>query len=218
MDFEKARFNMVEQQIRPWEVLDFNVLDALSEIPRERFVQTHQQGYAYSDMPLPLANGGVMIEPKIIARMAQALALKKSDRVMEIGTGSGYATAVLAQLAGSVNTFDLDPQQQALARTVLDALGYTEIVYESTDGLKETESPTLFDAIYVGGAVPSIPEVLKKRLAEGGRMVVVAGDAPVQHCYLIRRCGDVFQQSILFDTLIGGLNDKSFGQTSKFRF
>ena len=111
MNFEQARFNMVEQQIRPWDVLDFDVLDALQDIPRELFVQPSQQGYAYADLALPLPNGSQMLEPKIVGRMAQGLALKKHERVLEIGTGSGYATAVLAKLAHEVTTCDIDRQQ-----------------------------------------------------------------------------------------------------------
>lgn len=102
MDFEKARFNMVEQQIRPWDVLDFDVLDALEEIPRELFADESLQGLAYADMELPLANGHKMLEPKVVARLAQGLKLTKNDTVLEIGTGSGYATALLAKLAGRV--------------------------------------------------------------------------------------------------------------------
>ena len=96
MDFDKARFNMVEQQVRPWDVLDFDVLDALEEIPRELFVNEALQGLAYADMELPLANGHKMLEPKVVARLAQGLKLTKNDTVLEIGTGSGYATALLA--------------------------------------------------------------------------------------------------------------------------
>ena len=121
MDFEKARFNMVEQQIRPWDVLDFDVLDALEEIPRERFVNESLQGLAYADMELPLANGHKMLEPKIVARLAQSLKLTKTDTVLEIGTGSGYATALLAKLAGKVVSDDrcigvLDVDSEHLAQ------------------------------------------------------------------------------------------------------
>ena len=115
MDFEKARFNMVEQQIRPWDVLDFDVLDALEEIPRERFVSESLQGLAYADMELPLANGHKMLEPKIVARLAQGLKLTKTDTVLEIGTGSGYATALLAKLAGKVVSDDLDAEHRVVA-------------------------------------------------------------------------------------------------------
>ena len=124
MDFQQARFNMVEQQIRPWDVLNFDLLDALESIPREKFVQENQQGYAYADISLALPNGGRMLEPKIVARMIQGLSLTKTDRVLEVGTGSGYATAVLATLAGSVRTFDTDSSQQARAKAALQQLGW----------------------------------------------------------------------------------------------
>ena len=120
MDFEKARFNMVEQQIRPWDVLDFDVLDALMEIPRERFVGSDFQGLAYADIEVPLPNGGKMLEPKIVARLAQGLKMTAADTVLEIGTGSGYATALLGKLAGKVVSDDIDAAQQNRAKAVLD--------------------------------------------------------------------------------------------------
>ena len=129
MDFAKARFNMVEQQIRPWDVLEFDLLDALEAIPREAFVSEEQKSYAYADIALPLPNGGAMLEPKIVARMIQGLALKKTDKVLEIGTGSGYTSAVLSKLAAEVVTVDIDPEQQARAKAVLDGLGYDNIVF-----------------------------------------------------------------------------------------
>jgi len=116
--FEQARFNMVEQQIRPWSVLDFDVLDALAEVPREQFVTPEQQAYAYADLSLPLPNGSAMLEPKVVARLIQGLKLTKKDTVLEIGTGSGYATAVLAKLAGRVITIDTDEAQQHGAQRV----------------------------------------------------------------------------------------------------
>ena len=132
MDFAKARFNMVEQQIRPWDVLDFDLLDALEAIPREAFVGEEQKNYAYADLALTLPNGGAMLELKIVARMIQGLALKKTDKVLEIGTGSGYASAVLSKLAAEVVTVDIDPEQQARAKAVLDGLGYDNIVLKET--------------------------------------------------------------------------------------
>ena len=135
MNFEKARFNMVEQQIRPWDVLDFDILDVLGEIPREDFVTEAQQPYAYSDKTLPLPNGGNMLEPKIVARMIQALKLAPLDKVLEVGTGSGYATALLGKMAAEVITVDIDAEQQARAKTVLDNLGYKNITYQVADGL-----------------------------------------------------------------------------------
>lgn len=219
MNFEQARFNMVEQQIRPWDVLDFDVLDALGEVPREYFVDEAQQAYAYADMTLPLPNGGSMLEPKITARLIQALALKAGDNVLEIGTGSGYATALLAKLAGGAVTVDIDAEQQFRAKTVLRALGFGNIRYLAGNGLAGAAEGAPFDAVYVGGAVAQVPEDLKRQLKDGGRMAVVAGGAPVQRALLITRNGDSFSQSVLFDTCIPYLNEnEAAAAAGKFNF
>lgn len=222
MDFEKARFNMVEQQIRPWDVLDFDVLDALQEIPRERFAGAEQQGYAYADMSLPLPNGSRMLEPKIVARMVQGLRLKNTDRVLEIGTGSGYTTALLAKLSKIVTTCDIDAHQLAAAQAVLDSLKQENIRYENLDGLRNLPADAEFDAVYIGGSLKEIPENLKKHLAEGGRMVVVAGSEPVQRCILITRIGETFSSQNLFETLAAPLQEQRaetwYKATGKFRF
>lgn len=218
MDFAQARFNMVEQQIRPWDVLDFDLLDVLESIPREAFVLPEQKGYAYADLPLRLANGSMMLEPKIVARMVQGLMLKASDKVLEIGTGSGYATAVLARLAGQVQTYDVDEQQLLAAKTVLNTLAYDNIRFEVGDGLNLTSSEN-YDAIYVGGSLPVLPENLLQHLnPQGGRMVVVVGGKPVQRCLQIVRQGDVFEQKVLFDTQVSGLQDKALPKISSFTF
>ena len=216
MDFDKARFNMVEQQIRPWDVLDFDLLDALDNIPREEFVQPDQRGYAYADTALTLPNGSMMLEPKIVARMVQGLELGKDDRVLEIGTGSGYATALLATLGGRVHSYDMDETQLDAARRVLEKLGYKNIELRHGDGLmKNGES---YDAIYVGGALRELPEGLRERLNKTGRMVVVTGHAPVQRCRLIRREGEGFSEKVLFDTMTSYLDEKRPKKKSKFTF
>lgn len=218
MNFEKARFNMVEQQIRPWDVLDFDILDALSEIPREAFVSESHKPYAYSDTVLPLPNGGSMLEPKIVARMIQGLDLKPLDKVLEVGTGSGYATAVLRKMAGEVVTIDIDAEQQARAKEVLDGLDLNNITYQIGDGLSGEAGGSPFDAIYIGGAVNNVPETLKQQLKDGGRMVVVTGDAPVQRARLIIREGNKFTEATLFDTLIPKLSSKTDTPADKFSF
>lgn len=218
MDFNKARFNMVEQQIRPWDVLDFDILDALGEIPREAFVSEAQKAYAYSDKTLPLPNGGNMLEPKIVARMVQGLALKPGQKVLEVGTGSGYATALIAQMGAHVVTVDLDPEQQMRAKTVLDELGYASVTCQVGDGLTMSVGGAPFDAIYVGGGVSAIPEMLKEQLKDGGRMVVVVGGAPVQRAQLITRNGNTFVETTLFDTLIPMLSGGTAGAAGKFNF
>ncbi|MCP1660546.1 protein-L-isoaspartate O-methyltransferase family protein [Neisseria perflava] len=218
MDFAKARFNMVEQQIRPWDVLDFDVLDALMEIPRERFVGDKLQGVAYSDTELPLPNGAKMLEPKVVARLAQGLKLTKQDKVLEIGTGSGYATALLAQLAGEVVTCDVDAVQQNRAKAVLDGLDYRNVFYAQNDGLNSLSEGEPFDAIYVGGAVGDIPEILKKQLKDGGRMVIIVGGKPVQHARLLTRKSDSFEETVLFDTQVARLDDKGGSPFGDFAF
>lgn len=218
MNFEQARFNMVEQQIRPWDVLDFDVLDALGEVPREYFVAESQQAYAYADKTLPLPNGGSMLEPKIVARLIQGLALKAGENVLEVGTGSGYATALLVKLGGNVVTVDVDAQQQQRAKTVLDKLGFGGIAYQVGDGLAGVQGDVAFDAVYIGGAVPEVPEALKGRLADGGRMVVVVGEAPVQRALLITRSGDAFAEQVLFDTYIPQLKTPVLSPAAKFNF
>lgn len=207
MDFDKARFNMVEQQIRPWDVLDFDVLDALMEIPREAFVGADLQGLAYADVELPLPNGAKMLEPKVVARLAQGLKLAKTDTVLEIGTGSGYAAALLAKLAGQVVTVDSDPVQQAQAKHILSGLGFENIIYARHDGLTQASEQAPFDAIYVGGAVREIPETLKQQLKNGGRMVVMQGNDTLQRAWLITRDGDALNEKVLFDTCAAWLNE-----------
>lgn len=218
MNFDQARFNMVEQQIRPWDVLDFDVLDALSEVPREYFVDQSQQAYAYADKTLPLPNGGSMLEPKIVARLIQGLALKADDKVLEVGTGSGYAAALLSKLSANVVTVDVDEQQQQRAKAVLDKLGFNKIIYQVGDGLAGVSGQSPFDAVYIGGAVPEVPEALKNQLSNGGRMVVVVGEAPVQRALLITRNGDSFSEEVLFDTYIPGLKTPTLSPSAKFNF
>lgn len=219
MDFKQARFNMVEQQIRPWDVLNFDLLDVLEDIPREEFVLPEQRGYAYADVSLKLSNGGYMLEPKVIARMVQGLALQPTDKVLEIGTGSGYATVVLAKLSHDVHTFDVDSVQQHFAKTILNRLDIKNIRYEVGDGFEINDSHGVYDAIYVGGSLPEIPELLKLRLREGGgRMVVVVGGEPVQRCLLITRHGNEFTQKTLFDTLIARLDAAQVAKPNKFVF
>lgn len=218
MDFSQARFNMVEQQIRPWDVLDFDLLDVLGEVPRERFVLPEQQGIAYTDQSLKLANGGSMLEPKVVARMIQALSLTRGDEVLEIGTGSGYATALLAKLAGKVHSMDIDAAQQQRAAAVLGSLGFDNIHLQTADGLAGAVEGGPFSAIYVGGSVPQLPDSLRAQLADGGRMVVIVGQAPLMHAKLVVRQGEQYAESVLFDTVAPALHSPSLPTPTAFRF
>ncbi|MDO4997244.1 MAG: protein-L-isoaspartate O-methyltransferase [Neisseria sp.] len=218
MNFEKARFNMVEQQIRPWDVLDFDVLDALSDIAREYFVGEQHQGLAYADQTLPLPNGSHMLEPRIVARLVQGLTLKNTHKVLEIGTGSGYATAVLAKLAEQVISVDIDVEQQNRAAAALQKSGIENISLQVGDGLREQNTAAPFDAIYVGGAIAEIPETLKNQLSDNGRLVAVVGTAPVQRAILLEKNGNEYKQSVLFDTLIPSLNSQVAKAKDPFNF
>lgn len=216
MNFTQARFNMVEQQIRPWDVLDFDLLDVLNELPRERFVAAAHHGHAYADMPLPLPNGGQMLEPKIVARLVQGLQLTAADTVLEIGTGSGYATAVLAKLARKVISVDIDGQQQQRAAAVLSQLGLQNVEFCVADGLAGIDAS--YTAVYVGGACPSLPEKLLAGLPSGGRMVAIVGEAPVMRALSVRKEGEAVQQSVMFDTLVPMLQTEALPAWGKFRF
>ena len=207
MDFERARFNMVEQQIRPWDVLDFRLLDVLQELPRELFVSEHQKPYAYADMHLALPNKSLMIEPKIVARLIQALNLQETDNVLEIGTGGGYATAVLAKMASHVTSIDLDGEQSQRAAVNLQAAGIENITLEVRDGFDEMAyGNETYQAIYIGASVSQVPEVLRTRLAVGGRLVTVLSSSPVKRAVLLtREKDDTFTRKVLFDTNIPSL-------------
>ena len=218
MDFDIARYNMVEQQIRPWDVLDFDLLDVLSDIPRERFVLPQHQPLAYSDQSLPLANGSHMLEPKVMARLIQALKLNLADTVVEIGTGSGYATAVLAKMAGEVITVDIDAQQQHSAQTILNDLGYSNINYKTCDGLADTLPGAPFTAIYVGGALASLPSILLDQLADDGRMVAIIGEHPVMKAILVERQNNQLKETILFETVAPTLHNLSGSGANGFKF
>jgi protein-L-isoaspartate(D-aspartate) O-methyltransferase len=218
MDFNIARYNMVEQQIRPWDVLDFDLLDVLSDIPRERFVLPQQQEVAYTDQALALANGGKMLEPKVVARMIQALKLNLTDTVVEIGTGSGYATAILAKIAGKVITVDIDAEQQQRAQSVLSDLDYTNISYKTCDGLADKLPGAPFSAIYVGGSLPKLPATLLDQLAEDGRIVAIIGEAPVMRAILFERQNNQFKETILFDTVAPALHSIEAPAPNRFKF
>src|SRR4249919_4069227 len=179
MNFELARAAMVEQQVRPWEVLDARVLETIATLPRELFVPEAQRELAYVDLPLPLAHGEVMMKPVVEGRLLQALSLEAGEEVLEIGTGSGFVTACLAQLARAVTSIDIHDDFIASARARLDEAGFGNVRLECADAL--TWQPgRQFDAIAVTGAVAEIPSAFTEWLRPGGRMFVVRGRSPVQ--------------------------------------
>lgn len=189
-DTDKARYNMVEQQIRPCEITDERVLEAFKAIPREHFVDDSQQALAFADTQLPLANGEVMMTPLQEGYMLQALDVQPGDRVLEVGTGSGFITACLLHLGGRVTSYEIDPRLSARAAEKLAALGLdgADLVVADifTVDLPEQE----FDVIAITGSIPQACERLERLLAPGGRMFQIKGEAPIMCATLVTRDQD----------------------------
>lgn len=219
-EVEQARFNMIEQQIRTWEVLDQDILQALFLVPRERFVPSAYQGLAFSDVELPLIINSVdtretMLMPKVEARLAQELQLKQSDCVLEIGTGSGYQAALLAQLAQQITSIEVNSRLAAFGQQNLQRNHIPNVKVETGDahaGWGTTE----YDAILLTGSVPTVPDALKYQLRIGGRMVAVVGRNPIMTAYRITRTSAASFDTVgLFDTVIKPLRGTA---VSQFKF
>jgi protein-L-isoaspartate(D-aspartate) O-methyltransferase len=208
MNLDLARFNMVEQQVRPWDVLDQAVLDVMLALPRENFTPSAYHNLAYADIEVPLANGQTMLAPKLEGRMVQALALQDSDTVLEIGTGSAYVTALLAKLAGHVYSVDINPIFIAEARQRLAQLEIHNVTLEEGDGSRGWSQHAPYDAIILGGSVPVLADAFKQQLRVGGRLFAVIGEAPLMSACLITRNGanEWFSEE-LFETQIAALNN-----------
>ena len=204
-DFEQARFNMVEQQIRTWEVLDQRVLDLLFAIKREDFVPAAYRALAFADLELPLPNGARMWTPKMDARVIQELDLKPGDRVLEIGTGSGYLTALLASGAGDVTSVEIDAATAADARAKLARHGFSAVRVEAGDGARGFGSET-YDVIVLTGSTPLLPERFFEQLAPGGRLFAVVGESPAMAARLVRAEGaEARIATDLFETVVAPL-------------
>jgi protein-L-isoaspartate(D-aspartate) O-methyltransferase len=202
---ELARFNMVEQQIRPWDVLDMNVLDLIKKVKREQFVPVDKQSLAFMDVEIPLGHGVAMWSPKLEARALQSLKLKTTDRVLEIGTGSGYLTALLSRMAAHVTSVELVQDLSTRAARSLAAHHYDNITLEVGDASKGWGSEK-YDAIVLTGSVPMPPETFYSMLNVGGRLFAIVGDAPAMEGMLVT-CGapGVFETVCLFETSVAPL-------------
>ncbi len=203
MDFEQARFNMIEQQIRPWEVLDPELLQLLSLVRREDFVPTKLRHLAFTDTELPLSAGRRMLAPKVEARLLQELQVQRHERVLEIGTGSGYLTALLAHRAAEVVSVDNDPELQEQARQALRRAGLTHIdlVQAAAPVLGQT-GKGLFDVILLTGSVPELPRGLLAQLKAGGRLCAIVGEEPVMRATLYTQAAPGQLAAVeLFDTV-----------------
>jgi protein-L-isoaspartate(D-aspartate) O-methyltransferase len=222
MNFEQARFNMIEQQIRPWDVLDQGVLQLLATVKREDFVPLAYKQVAFTDMEIPLQNGGKeglsMLSPKVEARLLQDLAVHKHEKVLEIGTGSGYLAALLAHKAQRVISLEINEAQAQIARANLQKAGVHNCEVRVADGSKadmSVDGP--FDVIVLSGSVASVPESLKAQLKPGGRLAAIVGNEPVMCATFITRAADgSFVTTQPWDTIAPRL--QGFADTPKFSF
>ncbi len=199
VNFEQARFAMVEQQVRPWDVLDPRVLDVLHVLPREDFVPIEQRNLAYTDISLPLGHDEVMMKPILEGRLLQALDLNSQDDVLEIGTGSGFVTACLANLAREVVSIDIHADFIEQAKQKLLAAGLRNVRLECADALS-WQNDRRFDAIAVSAAVAEIPEIFGQWLKPNGRMFIIRGNSPVQEALRVTHRGESLHEESLFET------------------
>ncbi len=203
MNFERARFNMVEQQVRPWEVIDERVLEQMETVQREDFVPVRYRKLAFADLSVPLPNGQVMMRPKIEGRMLQARSLNEDDTALEIGTGSGYITACLAGLCKhvvSVEYFE-DLHKDAVARLAEKEIRNVELF--QGDVMSGWQPEQAHDVVVVTGSVPDVPESFRGWVNPGGRLFVITGDAPAMEARLLTRLGvSDWAEESLFETEI----------------
>lgn len=206
MDMEQARYNMVEQQIRPWDVLDQDVLDLLFKVRREDFVPEAHRTLAFVDMEIPLGHGQSMWTPRLEARALQEVTVRPTDRVLEIGTGSGYLTALLASLAGEVVSVDIVPEFTASATQKLRAHGIENVVLHTGDAARDWPDEAGFDVIVLTGSTPLLSDAFRRRLRVGGRLFAIVGEAPVMHAKLITcTAPGAFRSTTLFETCVAPL-------------
>jgi len=217
MDLEQARFNMVEQQIRPWRVHDQDILDLPYMVPREEFVPPEFRDLAFADMEIPIGEGETMWAPKIEARAMQALEVRKADRVLEVGTGSGYLTALLAHRAAHVVSVELRPALAAFGRANLERYGVGNVTLEIGDAARGWPSGAPYDVIVLTGSVPVLPKGILEQLAPGGRLFAVIGEAPLMEATLVRCVAPASCRSTeLFETVLAPLANCE--QPARFSF
>ena len=217
MDLEQARTNMVEQQIRTWEVLDQDVLDLLYVVPREEFVPPQHRALAFSDLQLPLGEGERMWEPKLEARVLQELDVHRSDRVLEVGTGSGYFAALLAHRAAQVCSVEINPALAAFGRRNLERHGADNVTLEIGDAARGWERHAPYHVIVLTGSSGLLPRAFLDQLAIGGRLFAVVGGPPVMSARLVSCTGPgAFHSLDLFETVVAPLVNAE--QPPRFRF
>ena len=217
MNVEQARFNMIEQQIRTWEVLDPAVLELLFEVKREDFVPPEHRALAFADLELPLGKGESMMQPKVEARILQELAIEPHETVYEVGTGSGYLTALLSRRARHVTSAEIHGELRTRAAENLRRAGRGNVTLLEGDSAAAPLAERAFDVIVIGGSLPVLPQAWLDRLSPGGRLVAVVGDLPVMKAVLVRHPESTsFQHVELFETLLKPLVNAP--QPPRFRF
>jgi protein-L-isoaspartate(D-aspartate) O-methyltransferase len=225
LNHAQARFNMIEQQIRPWEVLDANVLELLGRIPREAFVPQGLQSLAFADLELPLTQpaveGECMLAPKVQARLLQDLQLQPADKVLEVGTGSGFMAALMGSLAQRVVSLEIHPALAQQARENLKKAGIDNVDVRTADataqGFAACKADSPFDAVLLSGSVAEVPPALLSLLAPGGRLVAIVGQDPMMRATVITRMGEgAFQTEQPWDTVAPRL--RHFPEASRFQF
>jgi protein-L-isoaspartate(D-aspartate) O-methyltransferase len=189
MDLNQARFNMIEQQIRPWEVLDPQVLELLTVVRREDFVPLAHKALAFVDMEIPLGHGQVMLAPRVQARMVQDLAVQKTDKVLEIGAGTGFTTALLAHQGARVLGLEANAELAAQANANLQKAGVSNAQVRHADGSQGAAGEGPFDAILLSGSVAEVPQHLLDQLAVGGRLIAITGNEPMMRATRVTRTG-----------------------------
>ncbi len=217
MNLEQARHNMVEQQIRPWEVLDQDILDLLYAVPREEFVPAEHRNLAFCDMEIPLGEGERMWAPKIEARVLQALAVQRAERVLEVGTGSGYLTALLAHRAAHVYSVEIRPSLARLGSANLERHGRPNVTVEVGDGARGYAKWGPYDVVVLTGSIPVVPPSLLEAVAPRGRLFAVVGEPPVMTAKILHCAAPgAFRTGELFETLLAPL--ANCVQPGRFRF
>jgi protein-L-isoaspartate(D-aspartate) O-methyltransferase len=217
MNIEQARFNMIEQQIRPWDVLDPGVLSLLAVVKRENFVPERWQAMAFVDAEVPLPEGQCMLAPRVEARLLQELQLQRHERVLEIGAGSGYMAALLAHKALHLTTLDTLPQLAQLAESNLKRAAVTNVQVRCADGSAGLPAEAPFDAIVLSGSVADVPRRLLEQLKPGGRLIAIVGHQPVMRARLYTRAAEqAWSQVDLFDTVAPRL--RGFAEAERFVF
>ena len=208
MNLDQARFFMVEQQIRPWDVLDPKILDLFMDIPRHLFVKAGNEELAYSDIELPIGENQSMMYPKVEGRLLQALDIDENDAVLEVGTGSGYLTALMANLGKTVTTIELHEDIQKIAKTRLES--YKNIEFVTGDAANGWNDGKEYDAIILTGSVATVPQSFKEQLTLGGRLALVTGQAPAMTAQVVTRISNQeWETETLFETDLAPLENAS---------